>query len=62
VVVGGMCLCAINNQQQVTTTTINKIDRGESNERGNEGRVLLWQEADERAVRFYGLSDLSATN
>lgn len=49
-----------NNQQP--TTTINKIDRGCSNERENKARVLLWPGADQRAVRFYGFSHLSATN
>jgi hypothetical protein len=50
-----------NNQQQPTTTN-NKIDRGDSNGKGNEARVLLRQGADQRAVRFYGLSYLSSAN
>ena len=65
-IVCGMCLCfATNNNQQqqpTTTTTNNKIGRGESNARGNKGRVLLPQGADERAVRFHGLLNLSAAD
>ena len=61
-----VCVCVVqptttnNNQQQLTTN--NKIGRGEIHERGNEGRVLLWQGADERAVRFHGLLNLSAAD
>ena len=62
-IVCGMCLCcATNNNQQQQSTTSNKIGRGESNARGNKGRVLLWQGADERAVRFHGLLNLSAAD
>ena len=61
-IVCGICLCVITNNNQQPTTTINKIDRGCSNERGNKARVLLWPGADQRAVRFYGFSHLSATN